>query len=1461
LRIDRIRLLGSDAGRFTVISGALSGSLISGASRSISVRYRRDRVGLHDDAYLSIDYTYDNYSYEDFRLPLGGETAEIPEARLWLEDQLVASGDFSTTLTISVDHPYAAEDGDYSDQSDDYQVIPGGSYVIVSAFSAKEPQNYLESRQRKLDALRESDLDPLSREMLTETLLVMGQTWMEQTTLNSRLINQLGGVLRVAHHRFGVMAQESGYFIDVKTQISSSVSRTTASSSEGNVFKAMGYLMSALEHGVLEQLQVERPAASTVKLLSLANDAGTKIFFADAASWSSIEPQLTGYSADDMAELEQASEAGADLILPATGQISLRDWQGKGYISVVEQGGSIAMRMAIGGGYDGGYGAYRNAVIDGDAVRNDYRYELPPAADTVAHARSKDPVDMVTGAFVVDRVDLALGGGEPRGLSLARSYNSGNHLQKTTMGYGWRHSYDVTAVVHSAGPQGLGTRGPEDCAALAVASTILIDLMSGEPPLKHWVTASLIGGWAMDQLHHNAVSFTLGNQSLTYLKLPDGSFNPPPGITTELVEQDGAYTLVERFGTRYRFDTEGRLSSWRDVDGNELTLSYSGDNLTAVGDVYGRTLTFAYTNDLVDTVTDSTGRSVSYVYDAAGNLTEFIDPEQKTWSYGYDDEHRITTLVDALRQTTITNTYDGLGRVARQVAPRLDAPDARYELFFAGHRNVERDPEGYETIYRYDERGREIGRRNKAGHQAARRFDGRDHLVAITDPRGFTTTHAYDAADNLIRVTDPLQQITTHEYDEQHRRVATIDPLTHRVDYSYDAKHHPRTVTVYPAAGRSIVTATGYYPDGLVHTVTDGRAITTTTVYDEYGQPATITRAVQPPVTTEYSTRGTLQRYTDQGGTPTAFAYDDRGLVTGMTDAFGKQIITTYDDNGRVATVVDRLGHTAEFSHTVTGELAAIAYEDGDTISFAYDIHDNLATMTDPSGTTSYTRDPLGRPLSMTDPNGFTVGYRYDENGYTGLLTTLIYPGDKQLRYDYDELNRLSGITDWQGRTATYFYDAAGRLTGYTNFNGSSTGYAYDNADRLTGVTNYDPAGTMISAQSFVLDGNGNRVDEQYSGPYRGGAGLAGQDAVHVSNRLTEIDGQPITHDDEGRLLSRGDRAPFTFNDRGQLIGADDAVSYLYDGGGNRLQVIRDGRITYYIYDGAGTVIAEADANKTITRYYIHGATLLAMEEAGGNQYCYHSDAIGNTVAVSDPTGSLVNRYSYSPFGLELLRAEQLSQPFRYVGAYGVMTEPSGLLYMRARYYDPDTGRFLSEDPLGLEGGVNLYVYAGNNPVNYSDPSGLWVPQAIGAVIGGGSSAYANYDAYKNGKMSGWEYTQTILFGAATGAAASFAPGVVLGAVAGGTGSAANNLLTQSFTSDSIDSSQVGQSFVTGFVVGTFSGAGARAGQNVINPIKNNTGIIPRNHPYSSTGKGLPVANYGSIGGIIGTGVGTIANK
>jgi RHS repeat-associated protein len=113
-------------------------------------------------------------------------------------------------------------------------------------------------------------------------------------------------------------------------------------------------------------------------------------------------------------------------------------------------------------------------------------------------------------------------------------------------------------------------------------------------------------------------------------------------------------------------------------------------------------------------------------------------------------------------------------------------------------------------------------------------------------------------------------------------------------------------------------------------------------------------------------------------------------------------------------------------------------------------------------------------------------------------------------------------------------------------------------------------------------------------------------------------------------------------------------------------------------------------------------------EIPAGKTYCYHFDALGNTVALTDPAQQVVNHYAYSPFGILLNNQETVPQPFKYVGKLGVMAEANGLYYMRARYYDPEVGRFIAEDPLGFEGGgVNLYVYGGNNPVLMVDPEGL----------------------------------------------------------------------------------------------------------------------------------------------------------
>jgi RHS repeat-associated protein len=164
---------------------------------------------------------------------------------------------------------------------------------------------------------------------------------------------------------------------------------------------------------------------------------------------------------------------------------------------------------------------------------------------------------------------------------------------------------------------------------------------------------------------------------------------------------------------------------------------------------------------------------------------------------------------------------------------------------------------------------------------------------------------------------------------------------------------------------------------------------------------------------------------------------------------------------------------------------------------------------------------------------------------------------------------------------------------------------------------------------------------------------------------------------------------------------------FAYDGAGNRIAATRNGVTTRYIYDPAGNLLATADENNTILSYFVHGQGLLAMVTPDNQTYCYHFDGTGNPVAMTDSSQYSVNSYAYSPFGMIIGENETVDQPFKYVGQFGVMAEPDNLYYMKARYYDADTARFISEDPIGFEGGINLYAYCLNNPILFIDPLGV----------------------------------------------------------------------------------------------------------------------------------------------------------
>jgi RHS repeat-associated protein len=296
----------------------------------------------------------------------------------------------------------------------------------------------------------------------------------------------------------------------------------------------------------------------------------------------------------------------------------------------------------------------------------------------------------------------------------------------------------------------------------------------------------------------------------------------------------------------------------------------------------------------------------------------------------------------------------------------------------------------------------------------------------------------------------------------------------------------------------------------------------------------------------------------------------------------------------------------------------------------------------------------------------------------------------------------MTSVTDPQNETATYTYDSAGDLSIFSHFNGIITTYTYDMANRLLG------AGSIVSNYQFTLDENGNWMHSSDTEPV---AATPAEAAISygyntLGNRLLSAGPLTYTYDNEGQLANASGTAySFDYNHRLTGIGSDTLFSY--DGRGHRLSAVRAGVATHYIYDPWGNLIATADASNNITTKFIYGRGLLAMSTSAG-RYCYHFNGTGSTAAVTDMNQNIVNSYAFDPFGQILAQQETIPQPFKFVGQYGVVAEPNGLYYMRARYYDPTVGRFISEDPLGFGGGdVNLYAYVRNNAVNRVDPNGL----------------------------------------------------------------------------------------------------------------------------------------------------------
>ena len=441
-----------------------------------------------------------------------------------------------------------------------------------------------------------------------------------------------------------------------------------------------------------------------------------------------------------------------------------------------------------------------------------------------------------------------------------------------------------------------------------------------------------------------------------------------------------------------------------------------------------------------------------------------------------------------------------------------------------------------------------------------------------------------------------------------------------------------------------------------------------------------------------------------------------------------------YDNStGLLSQVIDQLGHTTNYQYYTNGLTQSVTDRNNHTINYAYDsgnrlisrngltLHDSIAYNNnglvthfhDLNGNLDFVYDSLNRLTSYTDYYSNQVQYEYNK---VGNLLKIIYPGNNTVEYAYFDDQTLHTVKDWFNNITTYTYLNDCSLSRVDLPNGTYTTYAYDNAGRMTGMQNKKSDGTIISAYVYTLDSLGNHVSEQIQEPLQYPV-LQESELTYTydnANRILSAGPTLFNHDLNGNMTqATGPEGNYSFvfdagNRLTQVTGQLNAA-YVYDAMDHRRAVTRNGITTRYVLDISGDmdkVLVETAPGDSPLYYYIHGnGGLLYRIRAVDNaiQY-YHYDSRGSTIAITNQSQGITHKYIYDAFGQVLLKEEIDFNPYRYVGKYGVIYEDSLLCYMRARYYRPDIGRFLSEDQVW---GTNLFAYSGNNPINNIDPNGL----------------------------------------------------------------------------------------------------------------------------------------------------------
>ena len=792
-------------------------------------------------------------------------------------------------------------------------------------------------------------------------------------------------------------------------------------------------------------------------------------------------------------------------------------------------------------------------------------------------------------------------------------------------------------------------------------------------------------------------------------------------------DSDGnVVSAVNAAGTSYQFTY--------DADGNNTskTMTYTSDgvmktvteqyfydaagNLTKIIDSDGNVTTTDYNSmGKVSSATDEKGRTTTYDYDDFGNLIGISYPDGTSERFTYDREGNNLTATDRMGRT-VTMTYDKVGNLLSKTYPN----GARVTYSYDANYNLvsETSAGGGVTYYEYDKIGRNTAITDALGNRTAFSYNAKSQLESMTDPMGRTYTYSYDDNGNRLRTVYPDGTSVSTEYDSRGRITRQTDQNGYSTRYTLDASDNLTRVT----NAQGVSTSYTYDELGNMTSITDGNGNVTSLAYDDYGRVIRTTNALGNSAYTTYDESGNILTSTDYTGNVTTYTYDNFDRVSSKTNNDGT-VSYTYTTDGKLSSVTDNSGVTM-FTYDNMDGLTRVDYPDGSYVAYDYDSACRLTSVTTPFGTTSYEYDMLDRLTRVVDRNGYATIYEYDANGNR---TAVRYANGYTTTYDYDLLNRLvrQETLDNDGEVVVqyiYTLGAAGERLSVDELN-RNVEYTYDNLYRLTGETITE--GENVTAYTYSYDNVGNRTLKTKNGA----------ETVYTYNELNQIlseDETTYEYDLNGnvvRMISPTKSALYVYNADNRLIRAtvqsETSVSveeYEYDYAGNRTAKKSEGGYTKYLLDINGDlayVLAETDYDGVEKCYYTRGTDLISQERDGKPSY-YLTDGHGSVRALMNENGKVTDKYTYDAFGNLISSTGRTENDFLFAGEQ--FDAVTGLYYLRARYMNPSVGSFISMDSYSgsIDDPVSLhkYLYANANPVSNSDPSGYSSLADLNASMG-----------------------------------------------------------------------------------------------------------------------------------------------